>query len=987
MVVNNLLNSKKYYFSDTAFKKLMQKRIYHVLIICSNYDYFMLEEDGRIDEQIFNEYVSLNLRYPPMFIHATDEKSAFEILNTTSIDLIITMLSVGDPFLLAKKIKSNYASKPIVVLTPFSREISLRLDGEDMSAIDYVFSWLGDTEILLAIIKLLEDKMNISYDIEEAGVQAILLVEDSIRFYSSNLPNIYKIVFKQSRGFMSEGLNEHQKTMRMRGRPKILLARNYEEAISIYEKYKNNLLGIISDMNFKRNGVFDAYAGKKLCETVKNADIQLPFLLHSSELKNKVIAENLNVSFLYKHSKTFSKDLKTFMNEYMAFGDFVFRNPETNQEIARVHNLKALQKKIFEIPDYSLKYHISRNHFSKWLNARALFPLAEMFKPVNAEDFNNLDEVRHYLYDAIMSFRINKGRGIIADFDKDRFDEYFIFSRIGDGSLGGKARGLAFIDSLIKRNKLFDKFEKIIVTIPLTVVLTSDVFDEFMENNNLYKFALSDYNDEIILNRFIKAKLPERIYENLKAFIKVVKKPIAVRSSSLLEDSHYQPFAGIYSTYMIPVSDVNFKMTLEMLCNAIKSVYASVYFKSSKAYMEATSNIIDEEKMAVVLQEVCGRAYKGKFYPVLSGVARSNNFYPILPEKPEEGIVNLAFGLGKYIVEGGTTLRFSPYHPNKIIQLSSPKMALRETQQSFYALDLNCKSFKPSVDDNANILKLKIDEAKDDGTLRLVTSTYDMDSNMLRDGFDLSGRKVVTFSNILNYNTFPLADILKLLLNVAQKEMNNHIEIEFAVDMDVPSDQPKVFYLLQIRPVVDNKEKVNFDFSNIKKEQYILKSEHALGNGIINGLKDIVYVKPDVFDASNNPATANIIGKLNDSFLQSKTNYILIGPGRWGSSDPWLGIPVKWPQISAARLLVESSLESYRIDPSQGTHFFHNLTSFRVGYFAVNPYINDGYYNVDYLNSLPAIYEDEFVRHVCLSEECQIIIDGKNGSGVVILPR
>ncbi len=989
MVNPHLQHSRKYYFTDTSFHNLMKKRIYHVLLISSAYDAFILEDDGRIDEQIFNEYVSLNLRYPPQFILASSEEEALTKLQEEHIDLIITMLSAeeSDTFELAEHIKLEYPDIPIVVLTHFSREVTLKVDQEDLSAIDYIFSWLGNADILLAIIKLIEDKMNVEHDVEEVGVQTILLVEDSIRFYSSYLPNIYKIIFKQSLKFMTEGLNEHQKMLRMRGRPKILLATSYEDAVMLYEKYKQNMLGVITDLAYKHNGEMDRMAGIRLCEKIKKEDKYMPLLLQSSEANAGKMAKEIKVGFINKHSKSLSFELRNFIFRYFAFGDFVFVDPATGKEIMRAATLKAFQEIIFKIPDQSLEYHTTRNHFSKWFRARALFPLADLIRDLRIEDFDDLQEIRRFMFDAIASYRLSKARGVIAEFYRDSFDEYLTFSRIGDGSLGGKARGLAFLDSLIHRNQILDKYDNVIVTIPRTVVLCTDIFDEFMEENNLYEIALSDnYTDQEILDRFVKARLPFRIHEDLYAFISVISNPVAIRSSSLLEDSHYQPFAGIYSTYMVPFVEKSERLMITMLGDAIKAVYASAFYKDSKSYMNATLNVIDEEKMAIVLQEVCGSRYGDRFYPTFSGVARSINFYPIEAEKPEDGIASVALGLGKYIVEGGTTLRFSPKHPKKILQLSSPDMALRETQKFFYALDLKPESFKPSSDDGINIVKLPVREAEKDGSIADIVSTYDFQNNTLRDGFNYEGKKVITFANILQHNTFPLADILDTALKIGQKEMNIPVEIEFAVNLNRPKGEPTVFNLLQIRPIVDNKETSHIDFSKINKEDTIVISDSALGNGIIDNLYDIVYVKPDSFNPAKSREIAVMVGELNEKFLSENRNYILIGPGRWGSTDPWLGIPVKWPHISAARVIVESGLENYRIDPSQGTHFFQNLTSFRVGYFTINPYINDGYYDLEFLNSIKPVYENEFIRHLRFDNHLEVRIDGRKNKGAILKP-
>ncbi|NLJ06715.1 MAG: phosphoenolpyruvate synthase [Sphingobacteriales bacterium] len=983
--------SKYYRFSskidETSFHLLMKKRIHQVLLISSAYDSFMLEEDGRIDEQIFNEYTSLSLRYPPTFIHATSAESAFQILASEKIDLIINMLSIEDmdPFELAKNIKGKYSWIPIVVLTPFSREVSLKLTNEDLSAVDYVFSWLGNADLLLAIIKLIEDKMNVEDDVINVGVQTIILVEDSIRFYSSYLPLLYKIIFRQSREFITEALNEHQKMLRLRGRPKVLLATNYEEAITFYEKYKNNLLGVITDISYKRNNETDKLAGVKLCRKLKEEDLYLPVLLQSSELENEKYARELDVKFLYKESKTLPLELRDYINEYLAFGPFIFRDPKTKEEIGRAIDLQDLQHKLFDIPDDSFIYHIERNHFSKWLNARALFPIADKLKYMTMEDFNkDLDQIRRYIYDAIVAYRLNKGRGIIADFDRTRFDEFTIFSRIGEGSIGGKARGLAFIDSMIKKHDIIDKFQDVIITIPRTVVISTDIFDEFLEINNLWEIALSDLPDEAILSHFLNAHLPVKIHADLLAFLSVIKNPIAVRSSSLLEDSHYQPFAGVYSTYMVPNVKTDERTFLELVSNAIKAVYASVFYKSSKAYMQATSNVIDAEKMAIVLQEVCGNQYNGKFYPTLSGVARSINFYPIDPEKSKDGVANVAFGLGKYIVDGGVSLRFSPKHPKRIIQLSSTENALRETQKYFYALDMENTRFIPSTDDSCNMLKLKISEAEAHGSLKYVVSTYDFQNDIIRDGYFQNGKIIVTFSPILNHHLFPLSDILSYLLEIGQKEMNKPIEIEFAVNLNVPKDSPKIFNYLQIRPIVQTDEKLNCKIEDIEPNECIIYSNSALGNGIINDIYDFIYVKPDTFKSSATKQIAEEIEKLNAKMADEKRYFVLVGPGRWGSSDPWLGIPVKWAQICQARIIVESGLSSFRIDPSQGTHFFQNLTSFRVGYFTINPFINDGYFDLDYLKSKECVFENQYLKHIRFQNPIKIKIDGQKNIGVVL---
>ena len=869
-------------------------------------------------------------------------------------------------------------------MTPFSKEVSKRIANEDLSAIDYVFSWLGNSELLLAIIKLIEDKMNAPDDTASVGVQIILLVEDSIRFYSSALPHLYKFVLEQSQMFAKEALNDHQRTLRMRGRPKIKLARNYEEAVRIFDQYRDNMLGIISDMSFMHNGVKDPYAGYKFGQYVRKTGLIIPFVLESSEASNHIYAKELNASFIDKNSKSYPQDLKKKIMQRFGFGDFVILNPHTKEEIMRIKDLKDLQKKVFQIPDDSLVYHLSRNHFSRFFYSRAMFPPAEVLKHVDVSDYKDMDEARKLIFDLIVQYRRMKNTGVVAVYQKDRFDEYSNFARIGDGSLGGKGRGLAFIGAMVKRYPKLES-DNFAVNIPKTVVICTDIFDEFMETNELYPVALGDADDETILRYFLRASLPSRLIEDLMAFFDVVKSPIAVRSSSLLEDSHYQPFAGIYSTYMVPKIEEKYDM-LRTVSDAIKAVYASVFYKDSKAYMTATSNLIDQEKMAIVLQEVVGSRYNDHFYPTMSGVARSLNFYPIGNEKAEDGIANIALGLGKYIVDGGQTLRFSPRHPHSILQMSTMDFALRETQTRFYALDLKNMAEAFSVDDAFNLVKLGLKDADAEGSLKYIVSTYDPYDQIIRDGYYPGGRKILSFVNILQHDVFPLADTLDQILRIGQQEMGRPVEIEFAVNMD-PSDHTRAtFYLLQIRPIVDNKEIMDEDLSLVKNEETILSSTSVLGHGIVGDVQDIIYVKTGAFNSSNNQLIAYEIEKMNRSFTDQEKGYVLVGPGRWGSSDSWLGIPVKWPHISNARVIVECGLENYRVDPSQGTHFFQNLTSFGVGYFTVNPFKGDGWFDEAFLNAQPAVEETEYLRHVHFDAPITIKMDGKKSLGVVLKP-
>ena len=966
---------------------LMTKRIFNVLLVANPYDAFMLEDDGRIDEKIFIEYMNLSLRYPPRFTQVSTEEEAWGQLAHTKFDLVIVMPGTdnSDTFDIARSIKQKFTEIPLVVLTPFSHGITARMEHEDLSIFEYVFCWLGNTDLLVSIIKLIEDKMNLEHDIKEVGVQMILLVEDSIRFYSSVLPNLYKFVLKQSKEFATEALNEHQRTLRMRGRPKIVLARSYEEAMHLYNRYEKNVLGVITDARYPREGIVDPIAGIRLMEEIRKRDPFMPLILQSSEISNRHYASRYEASYVDKNSKKMNVDLRDVVSENFGFGDFIFRNPVTLEEVARVRNLKELQNIIFSIPTESLLYHVSRNHVSRWLYSRAMFPPAEFLKQISVEDVNDMDALRKIIFEAIVKYRKMKNQGVVAEFQRERFDRYSNFARIGEGSLGGKGRGLAFIDNMVKHHPEFNEFENASVAIPKTVVLCTDIFDEFMDTNNLYQVALSDVDDETILRTFLNARLPNRLMEDFLAFFNVVNSPIAIRSSSLLEDSHYQPFAGIYSTYMIPYLEDKNEM-LRMLGDAVKGVYASVFYKDSKAYMQATSNVIDQEKMAVILQEVVGTQYGDRFYPSISGVARSLNYYPIGDEKAEEGTVSLALGLGKYIVDGGLTLRVCPYHPTQVLQTSEMEIALRETQTSFYALDLKNKGENFSLDDGFNLIKLPVKEAEKDGALQYIASTYDPYDMVIRDGIYPGGRKVITFANILQHDVFPLSRILQLSQEYGQREMRRPVEIEFAVTLN-QKDKTGVFYLLQVRPMVDVKADLAEDLSTFPEEQLLLKSLNSLGHGVMEDIYDVIYVKTDGYNAGNNPTIAYEIEKMNRKLLDEGKHYVLVGPGRWGSSDSWLGIPVKWPHISAARVIVEAGLTNYRVDPSQGTHFFQNLTSFGVGYFTINAYMNDGIYRQDHLDTLPAMEETKYLRHIRFDSPVVVKMDGKKKIGLVTMPE
>jgi hypothetical protein len=976
-------NIQTYKFKEISFKHLMQNRVHNVLIICSNYDFYLLEEDGRIDEQIFAEYTSLNLRYPPNILHANSTKKALNVLKHNHIELVINWLDKSiSSYEVANKVKFKYPHIPIVALSHYPKELQNLLDKKKKHNIDYVFHWNGNVTIFISIIKLVEDSMNAERDINEIGVKAILLVEDTISFYTRYLPIFYSILFKQTQSFIQEGLNAHKKILSKRGRPKILLAKTFEEAIDFFNKYKENILGVISDVTYTKNQIKDKQAGFHFLKHVRAYKKLFPVIIQSSDLKNREKAIEYHAQFLYKHSETIGIDLKKLITKYFSFGDFEFWNPKEKKVIRKAKDLKRFQKSLTKVPLTSIVYHAKRNDFSKWLRARSLFPLAKLFSLVEYDDFSKDKQIRQFLSDSVKAFRIYRSRGIITKFDRKQYDEYQVFSRIGDGALGGKGRGLAFIDLFLKNYNLANKYKNITISIPRTVVLSTDVFDEFMETNNLYPFIASQQDDETILQEFISKPLPKWVIKDIKYFLSTANFPIAIRSSSVLEDSLYQPFAGVFATYMVPNTGLD--KLQNMVCNAIRSVIASTFYKNSKAYTKATAHAIEESKMAVILQEVVGTQYDDVYFPNISGVARSINFYPIGEEQPNEGIVNIALGLGEYIVGGGgKTLRFSPFHPKNILQLSSTKTALKETQKYFNALDMNPDNYIVSTSEAINKKKINLREAKDHKALKFVASTYDMHSNQIRSGVFHDGARILTFESILQQESFPLTEILKDLLRIGKREMHNPIEIEFAVNLDVPEDKPRIFSFLQIRPIVEQNDSTHQITEKVNLEDTIIYSKSALGNGVYNNITDLVYIKPDVFDASKTIEIANKLEEINDTFDKDEKNYILIGPGRWGSSDPWLGIPISWSQISAAKIIVESGLENYRIDPSQGTHFFQNLTSLRVGYLTINSFMNDGFLDIEYLNKQKIIYEDTYIRHVNFDNPLSIIIDGRNRKAIV----
>lgn len=978
---------------NADYDSLMGFRVRRILMICSNYDAFILEEDGQIETQIYKEYIDLNLSTPPTFLWVQTSAEAREMLQTTvGIDMIICMYNVGDNdvFTLASDLKKEGRSLPFVLLTHFSKEVYRRLSYLDTSAVDYMFSWHGNADLIVAIIKLFEDLKNADNDILRVGVQSILLVEDSVRYYSTYLPELYRMVLGQSAEFLKETLNEQQKKHMKRSRPKILLATNLDDAMAMYEKYKTNLLGVISDVGFcehrgEKPEDEKLDAGIELVKHIKADDPMMPVLLQSSQESICAVAETLGVGFLRKYSKTLMIQLYEYIKEEFAFGDFVFRDMD-RLEYGRVANLKELEIMMREVPEEILLANTSKNMLSKWFMARGLFTLGAKFKKVSESHFANTAELRAYVSQQIHDYHALTGRGVIAHFDAETYGRHIWFSRMGDGSLGGKARGLAFLNNLVYKHHLSDRYENVKISIPRTVVIATDYFDQFIIENDLQYVIDSDISDEEILSEFVSSRLPERLVEELRAFVETTRSPLAVRSSSKLEDSSYQPFAGVYSTYMIPLVE-NRDQMLRMLGKAIKSVYASVFYSGSRTYIQTTGNLLSEEKMAVVVQSICGSEHNGLYYPMLSGVARSVNYYPIGNEKAEDGIVDLAFGLGKTVVDGGNSLRFSPKYPKKILQLSEIKLALRDTQKMMYALDLRAGSFKISRDEGVNLAHIPVAEGLQHfSNPELVASTFSVENNRMLPGIAAKGPRVISFDAILKYNRYPLAQILKEILEICKNELMCDIEMEFAADIEHRENGTRLnMKLLQVRPVgeysTDNSisiEKVSDELSHI-----MIRSSKALGSGHVEGIKYIVHVPSDTFDSAKTREMAAEIGRFNDIVKKEGGSYLLVGPGRWGSSDPWLGIPVMWSDISEARMIVETAIPGYQIEPSQGTHFFQNITSLGVGYLTVDTVRGDGFVKEDEISSLECICKGEFTRLYKAPDSLEGYIDRSSNEAIV----
>ncbi|MFQ6610165.1 MAG: PEP/pyruvate-binding domain-containing protein, partial [Fidelibacterota bacterium] len=962
-------------------------RVHEILLVSSPYDAFILEEDGRLTERVLHEYIGMNLSYAPRIWQTGTANQAMKMLTKHKIDLVIVMTRISDmdPITFIKKVKKSYPKKPVILLIFDESEISQIPDSIFHTLIDKVFVWSGNASVFPAIIKYVEDKQNVKRDTKKGDVRSIIIVEDTPRYYSIILPMLYKIILYHTKKLMSESLNDSHRILHMRARPKLLLAGTYEEAKKYYSQFKNNVLGIISDIRFPHNGKLEPRAGIDLVEYVRNIDPDIPIMLQSSDPERAMEAKNINVQFLHKMSPTMMKDLKNFIVNNFGFGNFVFRLP-TGGILGTAKTMYELQKQLATIPAESLEFHAMRNHFSNWFAARGEFELATRVRPLHVSDFAHIDELRHYLIKAIAEHRELHHRGRVVDFSEKSLDPKSNFIRISEGSLGGKARGLAFANLLFYQEDFIKRYRDIQIRVPMVAVIGTDEFDKFMDENSLWDFALQCDDNERILNSFLNGRLSEELINVLKSFINEIRFPLAVRSSSLLEDSQYQPLAGMYETYMLPNNGTDEKR-LQMLCSTIKRIYASTFFIDAKTIIDQSLHRHEEEKMAVIIQEMVGSKHGQNFYPTFSGVAQSYNYYPISYMNRDEGIAFTAIGLGRMVVEGGKTLRFSPKYPAILPQFYSIKSTISNSQNSFYALRLDSDSDPISHGEKSNLHQLELDIAERDGVLKHVASVVSVEDNVIRDSLSYDGVRVVTFAPILKWNTFPLPELLTDILDMGKKALGCPVEVEFAANIFDDTSKKAEFCILQIKPMVISSKVQEISTSEYSEDDLIFKSCSALGNGYMEDIDHIIFVKPSMFDSSKTKIIAEEIEALNRK-LSGDTKYILAGPGRWGTADPRLGIPVSWHQISGAKVIVEMELDDYKIDPSFGSHFFQNVTSLRIGYFTITTgNRTKDYINWSILERTRIVMETQYLKCIRFNYPIRVNIDGESGNGIVLTPK
>ncbi|MFC1689319.1 PEP/pyruvate-binding domain-containing protein [Pseudomonadota bacterium] len=971
--------------NETArFDSLMSFRIQNILLVSSLYDIYNLREDGQLTDMLLAEYAEFRLSSAPAIKRVDSGSSALEALEESKFELIIVLRTLTDidPTEFRRKAKELCPGIPVVLMAFHHRELDQVRD-EIARAFDNVFIWNGESKTLLTIIKLVEDKVNVAADTEQVGVRVIILVENSVRFYSAYLPLMYTEIMQQASALLRESINSSTRRVRMRARPKILLAENFEDALSLFRQYREYLLGVISDIQFPRNGKSDGTAGIELARLMKSEIADLPILLQSSDQAREAQALACDTAFLNKQSPKLLKKLGTFINENFGFGDFVFKLPD-GTELARATNFRQMQECVARVDFESLVFHAERNHFSNWLIARGEFDLASCLRPRKVSEFVDPADLREFLVETISQHRHDRQAGMVTDFDRERYDGHSRFLRIGEGSLGGKGRGLAFINKLFNNQLVCSVFPGARISVPRTAVICTGAFDQFMKKNDLTEFALDERSDEEIIAAFTNATVPQELEEDLKAFLAVADYPLAVRSSSLLEDSYYQPFAGIFDTHFLPNNQPSAEGRMQRLLAAVKLIYASVYFRNAKNYTQATGNRTEEEKMAIILQKIVGKEHDGFYYPVFSGVARSYNFYSVGNIKPEEGIAYTALGLGKTIMEGDNCLYFSPANPHVLPQFSNTQDYLQNSQLEFFAVDMTHSSVFPEVGGDVGLIKLNIKEAENHGVLKHVGSTYSADNDRIYTGIGRKGPRIITFDPILKANIFPLGEILQYLLELGSRAMNVPVELEFAAEINPESNVPNQFRLLQIRPM---KAATSFEDVSIYDQddsRVVARSDQALSNGQINDIRDIVFVRNDNFKRENMIHMADELGKYNQRFREQNIPYMLIGPGRWGTTDRWLGIPTKWDQISSARVIVEADYGDFVVEPSFGTHFFQNLITFSIAYLTINSSSGYCFFDWDWLNAIEPVTETEYIRHVRLEDPLDVLVDGRIGQAIVL---
>ncbi|MEW6050400.1 MAG: PEP/pyruvate-binding domain-containing protein [Candidatus Zixiibacteriota bacterium] len=970
------------------FQNLMRFRIREILLVSSLYDSFILEEDGRLSEMILSEYLDLNLSNAPGITRVSTGAEALTIAAEEGrFGLIITTMNLGDMDAVefARRVKKAGLDIPVIMLTYDNRELIELTAYHDVSVFEKIFVWQGDFRILIAMVKYIEDKRNVDHDTNAVGVQSIIVIEDNINYYSSFLPLIYTELFKHSQSLMAESVNLSHKLLRMRARPKILLSATYEEAWQYYEKYQDCVLGVISDIEFPFRGNPDPEAGIRLAREVRAAHFDIPILLQSDSPQFEGRAREIGAGFLWKRSPVLLQQLRQFMIENFSFGDFVFRLSD-GRAVGYAENLRALEEQLAVVPEESIQYHAERNHFSNWLKARTEFWLAHQLRPRKVTDFPTVEDLRQDLIKALRDFRRERHTGTVMDFDPDTFDPNASFARIGSGSLGGKARGLAFVTTLLKNFKLHERFPRTRIDVPPAVIVATDIFDQFLDHNHLRDWAINAANDSEINDRFLAAHLPEVVTADLAAYIDMVDYPLAVRSSSLLEDSKYQPFAGIYQTYMLPNNHEDPAVRLQELVSAIKRVYASTFSSRTKAYIAATPYRLEEEKMAVIIQKLVGVRHASRFYPDFAGVVRSYNFYPHPPMIPSDGIASVALGLGTTVVDGGFTIRFCPKFPRHLLQFSGTEDTLRYSQREFWALDLGRYAGNSDHTREIKLTSYGLEYAEQDGTLPLVASTYSRENDAITDGLSRPGVRLVTFAPILKNELFPLAEILDLIMEMGRWGLSSPVEIEFAVNHSVPRGTPREFAFLQMRPLVTSRELEELDVENVEPERLLCQSPQVLGNGLVAEIYDLVVVDPDGFRRDKSMDVAREVSQFNADLVLRRRPYALIGVGRWGSSDPWLGIPVTWDQISGVRAIVESSFKDFNVAPSQGSHFFQNITSARIGYFSVNAFSQEGFVDWGWLRRQRPVTNKQFVRHYRFDHPVVIKMNGRTNRGIILKP-